>query len=551
MRVNKVITVLLVILVIMVLVLAGTVGMIWYRTTHVFVDGEAYPMNAEFLDLREEEVSLDHYKALQAQLPGCKIIWNVPFQGGAVSSDAKEITVKTLTQEDVEQIVTYLPAVQKVNASECQDYLALKTLAEKRPELEVQYSVNLGGASFAPDSEALVLNVGDYNFDTMLENLPYLPQVKSIQFKTPDLSLEQVNQLRETFPEVEIACTVEIMGKEYDTETTQLDLSMMTAKDVPEVAEKLGMLSGLELVELMNKDGESNLTKEDVKALMEAAPETNFHYVFDFYGVKISTTDEEVVVKNKRIKDEGEAEVRLALDLMQNCKRFVLDNCHISNEVMAKIREDYRDKTKVVWRIYFGEGTSMTDAEILRSTYNVTDDNSHDLIYCEDVRYMDLGHNEFLDYVPFVEGMPKLEVVIVSGAPIKDLSPFANCKDLRILEIANCLYIPDLKPLAACEKLEMLNISYTRLTDLSPIDKLPLTHLMAVHNKIPDEEEERYAKEHPDTLSIFQGDQPYGTGWRYDEDNKPLPWYADIKEVFRYPKAPNNVGWYLKKDDKK
>ncbi len=505
-------------------------------------------MNAEFLDLREEEVSLDHYKALQAQLPGCKIIWNVPFQGGVVSSDATEITVKTLTQEDVEQIVAYLPAVQKVDAFECQDYAALRALAEKRPELDVQYSVNLGGASFAPNSEALVLNVGDYNFDTMLENLPYLTQVKSIQFKTPDLSLEQVNQLRETFPEVEIACTVEIMGKEYNTETTQLDLSMMTAKDVPEVAEKLGMLSGLELVELMNKDGESNLTKEDVKALMEAAPETNFHYVFDFYGVKISTTDEEVVVKNKRIKDEGEAEVRLALDLMQNCKRFVLDNCHISNEVMAKIREDYRDKTKVVWRIYFGEGTSMTDAEILRSTYN---DNSHDLVYCEDVRYMDLGHNEFLDYVPFVEGMPKLEVVIVSGAPIKDLSPFANCKDLRILEIANCLYIPDLKPLAACEKLEMLNISYTRLTDLSPIDKLPLTHLMAVHNKIPDEEEERYAKEHPDTLSIFQGDQPYGTGWRYDKDNKPLPWYADIKEVFRYPKAPNNVGWYLKKDDQK
>lgn len=551
MRINKVITVLLVILVIMVLVLAGMVGTIWYRTTHVFVDGEAYPVNAEYLDLREENVSIAHYEAVQAQLPGCQVLWNVPFQGGVVSSDAKEITVKTLNQEDVEHIAAYLPALQKVNATECRDYEALNALAAKRPGLELQYSVDLGGASFAPESEALTLNVGDYTFDALMKNLPYLTRVKNVHFKTPELSLEQVNQLREAFPEVEIACTVEIMGQEYSTETTVLDLSMMTAKDVPEVAQKLGMLSGLEMVELVNKDGESNLTKEDVKALMEAAPDTDFHYVFDFYGVKISTTDEEVVVKNKKIKDEGEAEVRLALDLMQNCKRFVLDNCKISNEVMAKIREDYRDKTKVVWRIYFGEGTSLTDAEIIRSTYNVTDDNSHDLVYCEDVRYMDLGHNEFLDYVPFVEGMPKLEVVIVSGAPVKDLSPFANCKDLRILEIANCLYIPDLKPLAACEKLEMLNISYTRLTDLSPIDKLPLTHLMAVHNKIPDEEEERYAKEHPDTLSIFKGDQPYGTGWRYDRDNKPLPWYADITEVFRYPKAPNNVGWYLKKDDKK
>ena len=551
MRINKVITALLVILVAMVLVLAGMVGTIWYRTTHIFVDGEAYPMNAEYLDLREENVSIAHYDAVKSRLPGCQILWNVPFQGGVISSDAREITVKTLSQEDAEHIAAYLPALQKVNAAECRDYEALSTLAAKRPELELQYSVDLGGASFAPDSEALTLNAGDYTYDALMKNLPYLPGVKTVHFKTPELSLEQVNQLREAFPEVEIDCTVEIMGREYSTETTVLDLSMMTAKDVPEAAQKLGMLSGLEMVELVNQDGESNLSKEDVKALMEAAPDTTFHYVFDFYGVKISTTDEEVVVKNKKIKDEGEAEVRMALDLMQNCKRFVLDNCKLSNEVMAELREDYRDKTKVVWRIYFGEGTSLTDAEIIRSTYNVTDDNSHDLVYCEDVRYMDLGHNEFLDYVPFVEGMPKLEVVIVSGAPIKDLSPFANCKDLRILEIANCLYIPDLKPLAACEKLEMLNISYTRLTDLSPIDKLPLTHLMAVHNRIPTEEEERYAKEHPDTLSIFKGDQPYGKGWRYDRDNKPLPWYAEITEIFRYPKAPNNVGWYLKKDDKK
>lgn len=550
MRINKVITVLLVILVIMVLILAGMVGTIWYRAAHVFVDGEAYPRNAEFLDLREEDISVAHYKAVQAQLPGCQVLWNVPLQDGAVFSDAKEITVKTLTQEDVDSIAAFLTSLEKVNAAECTDYETLNALATKCPQLELQYLVDLGGTSAAPDSHTLTLAPGDYAFDTLLKNLSYLTQLKTVHFKTPDLSLEQVNQLRQAFPHVEIACTVEIMGQEYSTETKVLDLSGMTTKDVPEVSQKIGMLSGLEMVELVTKDGESNLTKEDVKALMEAAPDTSFHYVFDFYGVKISTTDEEVVIKNKKIKDEGEADVRQALDLMNNCKRFVLDNCKISNEVMAKIREDYRDKTKVVWRIYFGEGTSLTDAEILRSTYNVTDDNSHDLIYCEDVRYMDLGHNEFLDYVPFVEGMPKLEVVIVSGAPIKDLSPFAKCKDLRILEIANCLYIPDLKPLAACEKLEMLNISYTRLTDLSPIDKLPLTHLMAVHNKLPDEEEERYAKEHPDTLSIFQGGQPYGTGWRYDNDNKPLPWYADITEVFRYPKAPNNVGWYLKKDDK-
>ena len=40
-----------------------------------------------------------------------------------------------------------------------------------------------------------------------------------------------------------------------------------------------------------------------------------------------------------------EQTVRNALDLLKNCKRFVLENCQISNETMAKLRDDYRDRT--------------------------------------------------------------------------------------------------------------------------------------------------------------------------------------------------------------
>lgn len=549
---SKLVTVLLVIVIVLALAVGGVVGFLWYRDNHIFVEGKAYSIHAVTLDLRQEDISTAHYDQVHAQLPQCQIIWNVPFQNGKVSSDSESLSVTTLTQEDVDILSKYFPNLKTLDASACQDYGMLEAFQNQNPDCEVTYTVDLGGKSFAPDTTELVLENGDYTLDMLLENLAYLPQVKSINLKMPELSLEEVEQLKAAYASIEITCTVELMGKEYDTQTTQLDLSSMTSDAVAEVAEKLAMLPNLESVELTDSEGVSQLTKEDVKTLMEAAPEVSFHYAFDFFGQTISTTDEEVHITNTKIGDEGEQEVRLALDLMQNCSRFVLENCQMSNDVLAKIRDDYRDKTKVVWRVYFGEGgSSLTDAQVIRAVYGLVDDNCHDLIYCEDVQFMDIGHNEFLDAVPFVAGMPNLEYIIVSGAPIKDLTPFENCKKLKFLEIAFCEYIEDLSPLASCESLEMLNISNTHALDLSPLDDLPLTHLCARLNpaggsRIPKEEQERFIEQHPDCWSSFTGSQPYGVGWRYDTDEiTPLPAYKLISEAFRYPDAPNNVGWYL------
>ena len=338
---------------------------------------------------------------------------------------------------------------------------------------------------------------------------------------------------------------------------TELNLSGISSGDVAGVSEKLGMLSGLTSVELMKSDGTTGLTKEDVKTLKEAAPAASFHYVFDFYGETLSTTETtEVHIKNVNIGEEGLPEARLALDLMENCSRFVLENCKISNESMAQLREDYRDKTKVVWRVPYGGGSCMTDCEVIRCTYELTDKNARNLVYCEDVRFMDVGHNDvtFLSDFSFLKGMPKLEAIIISSAYVSDLTPFANCKELKFFEAAFCGNIEDLSPLAQCEKLEMVNISFTKVKDLSPLDNLPIKTLFAQNysaKRISAEEQKRFAEVHPDCLTQYTGDQPYGRGWRYDEHDKYLPYYGMLRKVFRLDDniIPNSVGWYLREGD--
>lgn len=548
---KKLVTILVVIALVLALVVAGAVGFLWYRNTHVFVEGKAYSNREDTLDLREEAMSIEHYDQLHALLPDCEILWNVPFQSGTVSSDSAEISVATVSDEDIEVLAAYFPKLKKVDASQCGDYAMLEKLQERLPDVEVSYTVSLGGKSFAPDSVELALEPGDYDLDTLNENLQYLPQLAAVTFLRTELTLEQIEQLRTDFPGITFHVTVSLLGQEYGEDTTELDLSAMASEQVTEAAGKLPMLPALEKIILTDAEGNSQLPKEDVKTLQEAVPNVVIDYSFDFFGTKLSTAEEEVHIKNVKIGDEGESEVRAALDLLPDCKRFVLENCQISNEVMAKLRDDYRDRTKVVWRVSFGKGSSLTDAQILRAVYDLVDTNCANLTYLEDVRFMDIGHNEFLKESSFISGMKSLEYVIISGSMISDLKPFANCKNLKVLEAAFCEYIYSAEGLEGCESLERLNISYTHITDLSPLDNLNLVNLCAMYegkSRVPQEEQERFQTLKPDCKMTFVGSQPYGSAWRYDDDNNPLEWYATIRKVFRYdifPATPNHVGWYL------
>ena len=557
--------VLISVIVVLALVLAALTGFIWYQAGHIFVDGAAYAKDADVLDLRGQSISEAHYLTVQQALPDCEVIWDVPFQGGKVSSDVQQLTITRVESEDIRMLKAYFPKLQTVDASGCTDYPMLALLARELKDCQVSYQVDLGGTSADPNLDAMVLEQGSYTFETLLENLQYLPRLRTLHFPTSDLSGQEQDLLKKAYPQLEVTSTVEILGKEYDSVTTKLDLSAMKSADVETVSSKLALLPQLQEVELMGSSG-SYLLLTDVQKLKNAAPEVSFHYSCDFYGVTVSTTDTEVTLKNLSIKampETGSAgEIRAMLDIMDNCQRIVVEGLsqydkiwtRISSAELAEIREEYRDKTSVVWRVFFGEnGSSLTDAEVIRAVYGVTDDNSKDLIYCENVRYLDLGHNEFLDYMDFLSGMTDLEVAILSGAPLRDLSPIAACKNLKFLEIANCQYIPNIDALKECTQLEMLNISFTTFEDLSPIMDLNLTHLTSVRNKFvskgePEEALQSFIDAHPDCWTVYEGEQPYGVGWRYDKDDKHLPWYAKMVTAFHYPNAYNNIGWYLPDD---
>lgn len=438
-----------------------------------------------------------------------------------------------VTAENIADLENY-PDLKEVDLTGSTCYDEIEAYIMAHPDISVTYKVYAANQMLDPDASELVLEADSFDYDELLSSLAYLPEMKNIQLPSTNLTMDQIQGITAKYPDIQITYTVDLLGKVYDPDVTELNLSEMTAAEMDTVMETLKMLPDVTKIELSNEVGVSALSMENVKTLMDAAPEVQFHYSFDFYGNTLSTDTERVELVNVQIGNEGEQNIRNALDLMPNCTYFKLEDCGIDSEVMASIRDDYPD-TKVVWRIYCGKFTMCTDETMVRMTFHLDDTNSHELMYCTDVTYMDVGHNSTLTDVSFVKYMPNLECVIVSGSPLTDISAFADHDKLTWMEFCFCGQLEDISAMESCDNLKYLNISFTKVSDLSPIENLPLERLNSMGNKVSRADAKAYEEKHPDCLTRFEGQQPYGYGWRYDDHGYTFfEYYKNMRVVFRY-----------------
>ena len=445
-----------------------------------------------------------------------------------------------VTEDTIGELEQY-PDLRQLDLRGSRCYAAIEEYKSRHPEVEVTYNVTLGNQQVSTEAETLELEPEDTDFDRLMEDLQYLPKLRQVTLEGTALTREELSQLRDTYEETAFTCQFSILGTTYPEDTQELHLSQMTGAEAAEVAEVLQRLPMLQIVELMDGEDKSQLTLEDVAKLQKAVPGAKFHYSFDLFGKRVSTLDERIEFKNKRLGDAREEELRQALDVLKDCKYMLLESCRFSDEVLAQLREDYRGQTKIVWRIFFAKsGSCLTDRTVLRYVYNVFNSTVKKLQYCEDVEYIDFGHNEALSDWSWVANMPNLKAIIVSGSIIKDLTPFENCKKLEFLELSNCGLLTDISPLAQCDSLKRLNISYTKVEDLSPLDGLPLECFVYVKPKASQEELDRFGELHPDCVTSYENNE-YGYPWRYEQDGSFTPAYQELKEVFGYPDAKDTL----------
>ena len=460
-----------------------------------------------------------------------------------VNKDEVQDLKLVVTAENIGQLEEY-PNLKGVDLSGSTCYDAILEYMDRHPTVEVTFTVDMGGTQVSNREPAAVLEPGTFDFDKLVANLRYLTHTGSVHLPRTDLTAAQLKQLKEAAGDVSLLYTVDFAGGEISSNITSLSLGTMTPDQVNDYAEKLSKLLNLTNVDLMDAHGQSKLSIADVKALKAAAPHITFNYTFQLFGKTVSTTDEKIEFINQNIGDEGEQQIRDALSILSGCKLFILDNCDLSNEVLANIRSDFPD-TEVVWRIFQTNKNRswLTNTLVLRAVYGVDDTNSDVFKYCTKVKYLDFGHNEKMHDLSFMSYMPDLEIAILSGSEISDLTPLSGLKKLEFLELGWCGWLKDISPLATCEGLKFLNLSHTKVNNVASLQGLNLEMLHYVNsgNRAGMTESDWAAINamFPGCWITYQplkdsNANPYGKGWRYNENNTYTAAYKKVREAFDY-----------------
>lgn len=439
--------ILLMVLLLVLLFASVIAGVFWHMRHYVLVDLQFYPKGAQYLDLRAQEISTRHYEKILRRLPGCEVRWNVPLSRSSWPEDSQTITVTALTEKDIRSL-KYLTQLQTVEAEGCADYGNLLLAQRQYPNLQVNYSVPLGTERFSghakqvalenitpeeiqllqylpnlqrvlcsggtPETVAglmeycgenrveFLISLGSASFamDTRVVNaegvteeqlnlLQFLPNMKKLHIREPEVSAERLLQLRQERPEVKISWEREVFGAVCTTEMTEIDLSEGRVTSLDRLDAEMAYFPDAKTVFL----GESKLSNETLAA------------------------------QRDRVRD------KYKLVWTVSCGKKL------------KTRTDAATFMPVRERVYY-----FNDEEAHNLRY------CEDMV-CIDIGHMSISNVDFVEYMPNLEYLilahtqvqyiepirtcKKLKFLELDWSPIRDLTPLQGCTALEDLNLGN------------------------------------------------------------------------------------------------------------------
>ena len=184
----------------------------------------------------------------EAPVPSTRPAATVPQVTAAVETTSPyevEALKIVVTESDIRQLEDY-PNLKNLDLTGSDCYAAIARYRKFHPEVAITYTVSLGKSSLEVSTAEATLDCGTLDFAATAENLQYLTNLKSLTLTNLCFNGEQLQQLRETYPKLNLSYTVSLLGEEYGSDTTSLDLSAMTGEDVEAVAAGISMLPFLQ-----------------------------------------------------------------------------------------------------------------------------------------------------------------------------------------------------------------------------------------------------------------------------------------------------------------
>jgi len=509
--------------------LAAVILGICFWKSHILVAGRFYPRSSLTLDLREVPLEEGDYRRIREALPQCRILWQVPLSSGSVPSDARQITVTSLSREDLERM-DLLTDLERVDAPDCREEALLLELRGRREDLTVSYRAAVGNRLIDSTAEALTVSGGE--LPLLGEKLAHFPKLAAVTVTQPLPPGRELASFQAEHPSIRLSWSVELDGRSIPGNTVELDLSGVPLSSREALENALSYLPELKQLDLHG----CGLSQEDLRGVALSHPDMDVLFDITVSSVTVSTDARELDLSGIPMEDTREIEE--ALLCFTGLERVIMCDTGISNEEMDALGKRHPE-TRFVWTVSVMYRSIRTDAEYF-SLYITTQRASpiavggfDNLKYCVDMVAIDLGHSQRLDSCQWAENMPKLKYLILADTSVTDLTPLSGLKELAYLEIFNSP-VEDYSPLVGCTGLEDLNLGGT-YGDPEPLTQMTwLKHLwwsgVKDRPRSPGYRALTLLPEAlPDTEIHFEVLHPTAKGWRK------LPNYFAMRDALGLP----------------
>lgn len=467
------------------------------------------------LNVTDTGLTPEDYEALKAALPGCRILWSVPFQGSYYPEETSQLTVSTLSQEDISGL-KYFPALQQIDALTCRDFEALDALKAAYPHVEVLWQLDVGSQQLTEGATELTL--GDGTVEELAQAMARISALRKVD-ATGCHDYAALEALKQQYPDCEIAYTVTVGSIEAGPETTALSL------ENPDLAQLASALPYLPQVRQVTLSGE--LPDNDaIHALQLAFPEVAFEWTFSLCGVEVSSLATEVDLSN--ILMDSTQEVENSLKYFQNLERVIMCDCGIADEDMDALGKR-NPQVRFVWTVSIGYYIRLrTDATYFMPYLfgaTITDADTVALKYCVDLICIDVGHMEISD-VSFLAYMPHMKYLLLCDTNVSDISAVEGMEELIFCELF-LTQVQDYSPLISCKNLKDLNICYSVPHNVSALCQMTQLENLWMKGSWDEKMKSDLIAALPNTYIVFSNGNlsSTGDGWRLLQN------YRDMRDI--------------------
>lgn len=476
------------------------------------------------LDLRNADVSVEQFLAVQSALPNCAILWSVPIANQRFDSQVTQLALPAETDAAALDLLRYFPNLAAVDATSCTCYDALVSKSLERKDITFAWQVEIAGVTLTNSDTTLDLSGKTLDTESFIQSLYYLPALTSVDITDTNISAEDGAAIEARYPSIAFSRTIDLFGVKVNTDATELDLTQAAITDEAQLSDALASLKKLASCNLTGQ----TISFETMDALKERFPLIAFSFSFDLFGQQLTPETTELNLQGQTFT--GVEEVAAGLSHLPALTKCDLSGSGLTNEQMAQLQAQF-PAVKFIWLVQVGAWQVRTDivafttqnrkafpndAAVFTKDGNtkLTDEDAAGLQYCTDLVYLDLVNNKLTD-ISFVKNLLKLRLLSIGNNDVKDISALSSLTELEFLEFfANP--VVDYAPLTGLTKLTHLNCARTGLADITPLAGMKqLKMLWMMNNKQIDKDAlAKLIEALPECTVYAKGTNPLSADWR-------------------------------------